>query len=211
MRRAVLPLLAAAVLASGCRGMTKAQPPIHLVQNMDQQARLDPDEATTLFPDGRASRLPVPGTVAQGTLREDAHLHEGKVGGAFAGALPASLPATPAFLARGRERYGIYCAPCHDAAGTGLGLVGERSGWKAPTLHADYIKAMPLGQLYDVVTRGVRTMPAYAPQVPTADRWAIAAYVRTLQVSQALPLERVPDDVRAAQGWPAPAAPGAQP
>ena len=176
-------LVLIALFATGCRGWTSESPPVHLNPNMDTQEKLKAYRASDFFEDGRAMR-PIPeGTVARGHLNEDAHLHQGLVGGQPATALPAGVTADEATLRRGQERYDIYCAPCHDRAGDGQGTVASRLGVKPPTFHEPRVKDMPLGKLYQAITLGVNppNMPSYAVQIDPADRWAIAAYVRVLQ------------------------------
>jgi mono/diheme cytochrome c family protein len=113
------------------------------------------------------------------------------------------VPVTERLLARGRERYGISCAPCHGLAGDGDGLVSQRAlsleqgTWVPPTsLHVDYVRAQPLGKLYDTITNGVRKMPGYKSHVEVEDRWAIALYVRALQRSRTASLDDVPPEIR---------------
>lgn len=165
---------------------------------MDFQERFDPQERNPFFADGRSMRPTVPGTIARGFLREDRAFYEGRGSdGALVNENP--LPITPALLERGRERFEIYCSPCHGAAGDGRGIVaiGGYGLTPAPSYHTDYLRAMPDGHLFDVITRGIRTMPPYAVQVSVADRWAIVAYIRALQRSQGASFEDVPADMRA--------------
>jgi mono/diheme cytochrome c family protein len=198
-RLAMVLLLGAAGLGA-CRGQVSEDPPIRPIRHMFQQQRFDTQEANELFPDHRAMRPEVPGTVIAGRPRDDDFLHRGVVDGKPAEALP--MPLTPQLLQRGRERYNIYCAACHDAAGTGQSVVAQR-GLKPPppSYHDDRLRRLPVGTFYQVITKGVRTMPPYAAQVPPEDRWAIAAYVRALQLSQDAPRDAVPADVRAAKRW----------
>jgi mono/diheme cytochrome c family protein len=189
-------------LLLGCRGTTSSRPPIHLNPNMDQQKRFDPQEPNPFFADGRSMRTPVPGSVPASMTPDDPVFMTGKMGDEWITSLPPGLALDRALLERGQERYEIYCTPCHDAAGTGDGTVAQRAGtWKPPTLHDDRLRALALGQIYDVITNGVRTMPSYASQVSTNDRWAIAAYVRTLQRSRLATRDQVPADVAAQKGW----------
>lgn len=191
---------------AGCQGMVSKNPPIHLNPNMDQQDRLDAqepapklDDGTVLWKDGRTERPPLDGTVAQGQLEGDDFFDRGMVDGAFATTTPMAVDG--ALVDRGHARYDIYCAPCHDRAGTGRGTVALRGLVPPPTFHQDRLRQMPVGQIFDVISHGARTMPSYAPQIPTADRWAIAAYVRALQLSQHATLDQVPADVAAKNGW----------
>jgi len=211
-----LPL--AVVLASsltGCRGNKTAEPPVHLVQNMDFQQYYKPQEANAWFQDGRASRPFPKGTVARDLMRAgfDARAGAGKPGpknvdrafftgrgddGRLVDGLPASVPLSDALLARGEARYDIYCAPCHEASGYGQGIIVQR-GLKVPppSFHDPRLQAMPLGYFFDVITHGKNTMKPYAAQVPPDDRWAIAAWLRVLQVSQRAELSDIPEAERA--------------
>jgi mono/diheme cytochrome c family protein len=173
--RAVASLLAAGAIALGCRN------------DMRDQPRSEPLESSRFFPDGLASRSPVPGTVARGQLGEDRHFETGMVDGKLATTFPR--PVTAATLAHGRERFEIFCTPCHGQLGDGQGMVVRR-GFKQPTsFHVDRLRAAPPGYFFDVMTNGFGTMASYASQVPAADRWAIAAYIRALQRSQHAKLE----------------------
>ena len=152
-------------------------------QDMHDQPKLEPFEASDFFTDGMASRKPVEGTVARGELRADDHFYRGvDAEGGFATTLP--MPMTVDLLQRGRERYDIYCSPCHGRTGDGDGMVVRR-GFKTPqSLHQDRLRESPPGYYFDVMTNGFGDMSGYASQVPVADRWAIAAYVQALQLSR---------------------------
>ena len=203
MTRLPLPgwaLLLGAVALGGCRGQSSEDTPLRPIRHMFQQQRFDTQEENGLFPDHRAERPEVPGTVIAGQPRDDDFLYRGVVDGKPAETLP--MPLTPQLLQRGRDRYNIYCAACHDGAGTGQGVVARRGLQPPPTsYHDDRLRGQPVGYFYQVISKGVRTMPSYAAQVPPEDRWAIAAYVRALQLSQDAPLEKVPADVRKEKGW----------
>ncbi len=197
MKHTLIVLLAALVWM-GCRGTSSSDPPVHLNRNMDSQNRFDPQEANPFFADNRSMRPPVPGTVARGMLREDTRFYDGRTeNGSYVDDIP--VPATRELLLRGQRRFDIFCAPCHGRAGDGEGIIttGGYGYTPAPTFHSDRMRETQDGYLYDVITRGVRTMPAYAHQVPVADRWAIVAYIRALQRSQYAQEEDVPPSVRA--------------
>jgi mono/diheme cytochrome c family protein len=163
---------------------------------MHDQPKYQPLEASQFFADGRASRPRVPGTVARGRLDADTLLVTGKEGGKPSEQFPA--PVTRAMLDRGRQRFDIFCSPCHDRAGTGRGMIVAR-GYKQPTsFHDDRLRDMPPGYFFHVMTNGFGVMPSYAAQVPIDDRWAIAAYIRALQLSQKATLSDLPDEERAA-------------
>jgi hypothetical protein len=186
--------LAAVALLAGCR------------QDMHNQPKYIPLRSSEFFPDGRSARQPVPGTVARGQLREDALFYTGKSGKDFAGQVP--FPVTMAVLERGQERYNIYCAPCHSRTGTGFGIVVQRGYRRPVSFHDPRLRGAPPGYFFDVMTRGFGAMPDYAAQVAPRDRWAIAAYIRALQLSQHAPLEDLPPVQREQLGKePQPAAP----
>jgi mono/diheme cytochrome c family protein len=182
-------------LSTGCR------------QDMHDQPKYKPYRASDFWGDGRSARPLVEGTVARGGLREDAHLFTGRVNGQLATTFP--MPVTEAVLGRGRERYGIYCTPCHGLAGYGDGMVVARGFRRAASFHVDRLREAAPGYFYDAITNGFGAMPSYAVQIPVEDRWAIVAYVRALQLSQHAALSDVPPEKRGELG--APPAPAASP
>ena len=193
-------LALAAALVVGCRGNLSEEPPVHLNPNMDNVARHDPQEGSAFFKDRRAMRPEVPGTVARGALKTDDHLYRGQTpDGTAATTLPLSL--SRELLERGRKRYDIYCTPCHGGAGMGDGIVASKGLPPPPSFHDDRIRAMPVGQIFDIITRGVRNMQPYGAQIPVSDRWAIIAYVRALQAGRTASIEDVPADIAASKGW----------
>jgi mono/diheme cytochrome c family protein len=163
--------------------------------DMYNQPRYETYEASSLFSDGTSSRLLVEGTVPRGWLREDRAYVTGSVDDStFVAELPFQL--SEEILRRGQERYGIYCAVCHDAAGTGRGMVVRRGYKQPPSFHIDRLRQEEVGYFYDVISRGFATMPSYASQIPSADRWAIVAWVRALQRSQYVDLTQLPEAMR---------------
>jgi mono/diheme cytochrome c family protein len=175
-------LVLTSVLAlGGCaRGCTSSRPPIHINPSMDDQPKVRTQTASTFFFDGASMRQPVPGTVPIGGLKEDAVFFTGK--GAdeqFVATIPR--PVDEALLDRGRQRYEIYCQPCHDARGDGQGILFQRGKVPTATFHQEKIQKYSDGQIFDVITNGVGLMPAYRWPIPPADRWAIVAHVRELQ------------------------------
>jgi mono/diheme cytochrome c family protein len=166
-------------------------------QEMYDQPKYKPLEKSDFFADQRASRPLVEGTVARGTL-DPAALPLPAAGAPNAAALATTLPVplTRELLSRGRQRYEIFCTPCHDRTGAGEGMVVRRGYRPPPSLHIDRLRDAPIGQFYDVMTRGLGAMPDYAQQVPPSDRWAIAAYVRALQLSQRAAIQDVPEPER---------------
>ena len=187
MRRNLKLIVCLAVLAAaGCR------------QDMHDAPRYEPLEASTFFADGRSARLPVPNTVARGQLREDPLLYEGKINGQLADEFP--MPVTADVMARGQERYDVFCAPCHGRTGQGNGMAVQRGFRAPPTYHEARLRNAPVGYFFDVMTHGFGAMQDYAAQVPVADRWAIAAYIRALQFSQNATMGDVPADQAGALG-----------
>jgi len=170
-------------------------------QDMHDAPSYDPLQATTFFADGRASRMPVANTVARGQLREDTHLYQGRVDGQIATALP--MPVTAELMARGRERFNVFCSPCHGRTGAGDGMVVQRGFRAPPSYHEERLRQVPVGYFFDVMTNGFGAMSDYAAQVPVADRWAIAAYIRALQFSRHASVDDVPAARRAELDRPA--------
>jgi len=181
-------LLGAALLllsTTGClRGCPSTRPPIHPNPNMDDQPKVLAQTGSNFFYDGASMRQPVPGTIARGELRDDPAYFEGKdTTGAFVAKSP--VEATAAVVERGRQRYTIYCQPCHDARGDGRGILFQRGKIPTASMHDPKIVAYPDGQIYDVIANGLGLMPGYRWPVPPEDRWAIVAYVRELQARSA--------------------------
>jgi mono/diheme cytochrome c family protein len=183
VRRGVLGAFAlgAVVVCSGCaRGCTSSSPPIHLNPSMDDQPKVLTQTASTFFFNGSSMRDPVPGTVALDGLKEDAAFFTGRgANGQFVATIPVTNDAT--LLERGRQRYTIYCQPCHDARGDGKGILFQRGNVPTASFHDEKILKYPDGQIFDVVTNGMGLMPSYKWPIPAADRWAIIAYIRELE------------------------------
>jgi len=197
MSRSKVVLSAALIVASlagaGCRGQTSKEPPIAILRNMWYQPRYNAQSFSAYFPDRRTMRTPVEGTVAR-EMEVSPVLGEGRTpdGEGFVETIPAAVVQRvgdmQTLLNRGESRYGIYCAPCHDGVGSGKGMVIERAnnqGFQPPTFHQERIRKMPDGQLFQTISYGFNTMPAYGQMLPVEDRWSIVAYVRALQLSQA--------------------------
>ncbi len=197
-------------------------------QQMASQPSYRPHEENSFFPDGRAERPPVPGTVARGHLRTDLHLFAGQRAGARRNpVVPAALvgaglgnplatlgfaaaaateedtdadlfpfPVTAEVLKHGQHRYLIYCVVCHDALGTGHGTIVQRGYTPPPSFHIERLRRAPPGHFFEITTKGYGSMPSYKSQVPPRDRWAIAAYIRALQLSQHFPEKDLPADLR---------------
>lgn len=183
-----LAMIAALLAGSGCE-LRRAM--------YDQPKIAKPLMESDFFADGRGSRQLVEGVVpwSAGEYVEDPHLTDGKVSGADAMTFPFEITAND--LARGRERFNIYCSPCHDQAGTGQGMIVKR-GFKAPpSYHIDRLRTAAPGYFYNVIKNGFATMPGYAPQIPVEDRWRIVAYIRALQLSQNADPKDLPQELAA--------------
>jgi mono/diheme cytochrome c family protein len=163
--------------------------------DMHDQPRHEALEGSEFFLDRRAARPLVEGTVARGQLRLDEHFYAARDGGAPAETFP--FPITRQDLERGRERYNIFCAPCHSRVGDGDGMIVRRGFPKPPSFHIERLRAAPVGHFFGVITNGLGAMPDYAAQVPPRDRWLIVAYLRALQLSQHATLDELPPHERA--------------
>jgi len=160
---------------------------------MHDQPKFFPQRGTTLFADGRSVRPQVANTVARSQAHPDSYFATGLVDGKEADGMPFAV--TPALLERGQERFNIYCTPCHSRVGNGQGMLVQRGYSKASDFHGARLRQAPLGHFFHVITNGYGSMPDYAAQVTPADRWAIVAYIRALQLSQ----NAQPGDVPAGQ------------
>jgi mono/diheme cytochrome c family protein len=151
-------------------------------QDMHDQPRFKPLAKSDFYPDLRSARPPVEGTVARGEFHEDTYFYTGKMGDSPGDYMPFAI--TQADLDRGRERFNIYCAPCHSRTGDGNGMIPQRGFRHPPTYHDERLRKAPLGYFFHVITEGFGAMPDYASQIPPRDRWCIVAYIRALQLSQ---------------------------
>jgi len=176
-------LAAIVVLLGGCR------------LDMHIQPKYLPYEPTGFFSDGRSERQPVAGTVARGQLRVDELLYSGTENGVESNRFP--FPITRADLERGRERYNVYCTPCHDYTGSGRGMIVQRGFPQPPSYHIQRLREAPVGHFYAVMTNGFGAMYSYAARIEPADRWRIAAYIRVLQLSENAKVDDVPQEDRA--------------
>lgn len=189
-------ILVIIALLSGCsRGRQSERAPIHPNPNMDRQGKYLAQGESKFFADGSNMRLPVDGTVARGKLRDDDVFFKGMNSkGEFVPEMPVEI--TVQLLNRGEERYNIYCSPCHSRLGDGRGIMVSRGYVPPPSFHDDRIRQMPDGQIFDVITHGVRNMPGYRYQIPPEDRWAIVAFLRALQRSHNATIHDIPEEIR---------------
>jgi mono/diheme cytochrome c family protein len=174
---------------------------ILILPDMVKQPKYKSQRTNTLFADTRADRRAVEGTVAHGQLKDDDAFYLGKVNDQWITAMPIDV--NDAVMRRGQQRYNIFCAPCHGLSGTGNGMVAKRADflaegtWTPPSAMQDEtVRSRPVGHLFNTITNGIRNMPAYGAQIPEADRWAIVAYVRALQLSQHATVSDVPPEIR---------------
>ncbi|MEL6187151.1 MAG: cytochrome c [Myxococcota bacterium] len=205
--RLITPVGLLALALAGCEGKTFTQPPIHLQQNMDFQKKFEAQEENPFYGDKRAMRYAPENTVAQGYLKTDEHLYQGKVEGEWATTLPAkdekgaAIQVSESWLERGQDRFGIYCSPCHGFTGVGNGLVVQRGMVRPTSLYDERLQGMGVGYFFHIITNGKNNMMPYKAQIPVRDRWAIASFVRVLQRSRAATFEQVPAAEAQARGW----------
>lgn len=180
-------LLACAALALTCAGCRL---------DMHVQPRYNPYDPSTFFTNGMSARLPVPGTVPRGPLRLSANelLYSGKIHGQLANVFP--FPITQGVLERGRQRYNIFCSPCHGLSGDGDGMIVQRGFRQPPSYHIERLMNAPVGHFFDVITNGFGVMFPYGYRVSPRDRWAIVAYIRALQLSRRVSINDVPQPER---------------
>ena len=151
-------------------------------QDMHDQPKFFPQRGTSFYSDGRSVRPQVENTVGRNQLHEDSYFYTGFTGGKEGDGMP--FPVTMDVLARGQERYNVYCTPCHSRVGNGIGMIVERGYSKAGSFHSARLEAAPLGHFFNVISNGYGSMPDYSAQVAPVDRWAIVAYLKALQLSQ---------------------------
>jgi mono/diheme cytochrome c family protein len=165
-------------------------------QDMVIQPRVKPYQESAFFVDGQASRPLVAGTIARGQLRVDPAYDMGKTGDLLVAAIPDKVKVDRALLERGQERYNIYCSPCHSRSGDGRGMIVQRGFPSPPSFHEERLLDAPAGHFFNVISNGYGAMYSYASRVSVADRWAIVAYIRALQLSQHASVDDVPQDKR---------------
>ena len=159
--------------------------------------------ASDFFADGRSERDLPQGVVARGQLRDDTYFYTGKVGENVGTVFP--MPVTKEVLDRGEQRFNVYCTPCHSALGDARGMIVLRGFRQPPSFHEERLRNAPVGHFYEVMTAGFGAMPDYSVQISPADRWAIAAYIRVLQLSQNATVNEVPAEQRSNLAPPQPA------
>jgi mono/diheme cytochrome c family protein len=185
VRRFVPVAVIIAATAAGCNE-----------QDMVVQPIVKPYQVSPFFVDGQSARPVVAGTVARGQLRVEPAYDMGKVGDLLVDKFPAKVKVDKAVLTRGRERYNIYCSPCHSRSGDGKGMFVQRGFPPPPSFHTERLIDAPVGHYFNVITNGYGAMYSYASRIPTDDRWAIVAYIRALQLSQHAAIDDVPETER---------------
>lgn len=194
---------------AGLRGEISRKPPLEVFADMNRQPKLRSQRTDEVFANGLTSQLPVPGTVARSQpietvdgavyAYEDAPVNTGKISGTTNFVETNPLPVTGELLARGQDRFDIYCSPCHGRLGDGNGITKKIGDMPAvANLHDQRIVTMADGEIFNTITHGKNTMGAYGPLIPTQDRWAIVAYVRALQLSWLGSTNDLPADQQAA-------------
>jgi mono/diheme cytochrome c family protein len=176
----------------GFRGSISTKPPLEVFPDMDRQAKYKPQAESPFFADGRADRPLPAGVVSRGDLRADDHLHLGKANGSWATGFPASVAIDAKLLERGKDRYSIYCLPCHGTIGDGNGITKSYGMGATPTYHDDRLRKMSEGEIYNTIIHGKGNMLSYADKLSPEDRWAVIAYVRALQRAQTGTINDVP-------------------
>ncbi len=169
-RMTAFSAMAATLVLAGCR------------QDMHDQPKFFPQRGTSFYPDGRSVRPQVENTVARGQMRQDVYFYTGMNAGKEGDGMPFAV--TRDVLARGQERYNVYCTPCHSRVGNGEGMIVQRGYRPAGDFHTMRLLTAPLGHFFNVITNGYGAMPDYAAQLTPADRWAVVAYIKALQLSQ---------------------------
>jgi mono/diheme cytochrome c family protein len=202
-------LVVLVISIAGFRGRLSTRPPVEVFPDMDRQAKYKPQAESKFFADGRADRPLPAGVVARGRtvvtdpgfLRSDDFLYRGKTpAGEFAREFPSQLALNEQFMARGRDRYTIYCAPCHGALGDGQGITKPYGMVTTASYHDDRIRQMAEGEIFNTITNGKNTMFAYADKLSPEDRWAVIAYVRALQRARSGTVGDVPAEHKADLG-----------
>jgi len=205
-------MIVTVMVVAGKRGHTFRKPPVFLFPDMDKQPKLRPQEPNRFFANGISSQFPVEGTIARGQPYEDIPVNTGKKPGTTNYVDTIPIPVTAELMARGQERFYIFCAPCHGAAGDGKGVPVKFGMAVIADLHDNKARRVPQqsdGEIFYTITYGKNLMQGYGPQIPINDRWAIIAYLRALQRSRLASLEDVPAEVRAELSKAMPATPTA--
>ena len=192
----ILLVVAVVLSLAGFRGSLSRKPPLEIFPDMKRQPKLRPQKPSPFYADSTTSRLPVPGTIPVGALLEDTPVATGRVPGTTNWVETNPLPVGAELMARGRERFSIYCSPCHSATGDGNGIATKYGMLRAGNFHEPRLVRMADGEIFNTISHGKNLMSSYASQVSVTDRWAIIAYVRALELARLGTVEDVPAQQR---------------
>jgi mono/diheme cytochrome c family protein len=181
----------------GKRGHHFKQPPLEIFPDMDRQPKLRPQQPNLTFANGRSSQEPIAGTVARGDHYQETPINTGRAANSTNFVVTVPVPVTEELMARGKQRFEIYCLPCHGPVGDGAGIVKKYGYATIRSLHEKIVVAQPDGELFNTITHGKATMFPYGSQISIEDRWAIVAYVRALQRSRLGLVDEVPAAMKA--------------
>ncbi len=191
--------IVAVISIAGFRGSKTTEPPREVFPDMDRQLKLRPQAGNEFFKNRRSSQLYVTGTVARGEPYQDLPVNTGRRRGMtnFVDTIPAEIEIDEALLNRGRQRYNIYCTPCHGATGDGKGIITKYKMVAVANFHHPDLINMPAGKIFHTITHGKNLMGSYGAAIDIPDRWAIIAYFRALQRSRLAVIEEIPENERA--------------
>lgn len=184
------------LLIAGRRGDHSLKPPLEIIPDMDRQPKLRPQAGNNFFGDGKSSQVKVEGTVARGSHYEDNAVNTGKISGTTNWVELIPVEVTAQLMARGHERYDINCAPCHGKVGDGKGITTKYAMVAVANFHDQRLIEMTDGEIFNTITHGKNLMGPYGPNIDVEDRWAIIAYLRTLQRSRLATIDDVPAAAR---------------
>ncbi len=185
-----------AVSILGFRGDKTTNRPLEIFPDMDDQSKYKPQTESDFFADGRSDRLPVQGAIARGFLKDDDHLHFGKDGDAWAAGFPEQIVINNDLMAKGQNKYTVYCSMCHGGVGDGNGVTKTRGMIVTPSYHNNRLRDMTDGEIFNTITNGKGLMGYYKDKLSVEERWAVIAYVRALQRSQHASVDDVPQAER---------------
>ncbi len=185
-------LVIATLSITGFRGSNSSKPPLEMFPDMDRQFKYKPQAENPNYSDGRADRPAVPGAVSLGSFEENEYFATGNVDGGFGNGFPVAIDSD--MMKLGREKYTIFCTPCHGASGDGNGITKKYGMVATPTYHNDRIRNMPEGEIFNIITNGKNNMGSYGAKLRTEERWAVIAYLRALQRAQNSRISDVPEE-----------------
>jgi mono/diheme cytochrome c family protein len=181
----------------GKRGSHFREPPLEIFPDMDRQPKLRPQQPNLTFANGRSSQEPIQGTVARGQQYQNSPVNTGRMVDSTNFIVAIPVPVTEQLMARGKQRFEIYCVPCHGPTGDGNGIVKKYGYGTIRSIHEKPVILQPDGEIFNTITFGKSTMMPYGSQISVEDRWAIVAYVRALHFSRLATLDQAPESVKA--------------